>query len=353
MTKLLTDPAARPGESGRSWSGRAMPTMDDVARVSGFSQMTVSRAFLETASIRPETRERILSVAAEMGYFHNRAASSLASQRTRAFGIVLPTLQDSIYLPFVEAARRVFEQHNYDFALQTIDYAQGRESHAISSLLSLRVQAILLPSIGHTAQTRRMLQGVPIPLIEVGNLPKDPIDFAVGHSDFEAGYLATRRLIAGGRKRIGIICGRTRITSNARDRLEGYRQAMTEAALPVTVHHSAQVDHSVDAGLAGLERLTDALGGMDGLVVGGEIWSAAVVLRLIKDGRRIPDDLAVVGIGEVELAQYLPIPLSYVALPRRDTGTRSAELAIALARGEEIAEPVVRLPLHLVESASG
>ena len=65
----------------------------------------------------------------------------------------------------------------------------------------------MLPSIGHTAETGRFLRSLPIPLIEVGNLPKKPIDFAVGHSDFEAGYLATRRLIEIGRRKIAIICG--------------------------------------------------------------------------------------------------------------------------------------------------
>src|SRR5260221_8202398 len=128
--------------NGSRWQPVAMPTMDDVARVSGFSQMTVSRAFLESASIKKETRERILRAAAEIGYYHNKAASSLASQRSHAFGIILPTLQDSIYLPFVESARRVFESHRADYVLQTIDYARGREAYPISSLLSQRVHAI-------------------------------------------------------------------------------------------------------------------------------------------------------------------------------------------------------------------
>ena len=65
-------------------------------------------------------------------------------------------------------------------------------------------------------------------------------------------------------------------------------------------------------------------------------------------GRRIPDDLAIVGIGEVELGQYLPIPLTYVALPRREAGIRSAELAVAAAQGDEIATPVVKLEVRLV-----
>ena len=232
--------------------------MHDVARASGFSQMTVSRAFLESASIKKETRERILNVAEEIGYYHNKAASYLASQRSRAFGIILPTLQDSIYVPFVEGARRVFESHRADYILQTIDYARGREPYAIRSLVSQRVQVIMLPSIGHTPEARKFLEMLPIPLIEVGNLPKKPIDFAVGHSDFEAGYLATRHLIESGRRKIAIICGYARDTSNARDRSSGYRCAMQEAGLPLVESRHVEVEHSIDAGLHGLDRLMTA-----------------------------------------------------------------------------------------------
>ena len=85
----------------------------------------------------------------------------------------------------------MFERTGADYLLQTIDYAREREAQAIGALLSQRVQAILLPSIGHTPETGRLLRSLPIPLIEVGNLPKRPIHFAVGHSDFDAGYMAT------------------------------------------------------------------------------------------------------------------------------------------------------------------
>jgi LacI family gluconate utilization system Gnt-I transcriptional repressor len=330
-----------------------MPTMDDVARASGFSQMTVSRAFGGSASIKKETRDRILSAAAELGYYPNRAASSLASQRTRTFGIVLPTLQDSIYLPFVEGAGRVFEANNCDYLLQSIDYAIGRESHAITALLSHRVQAILLPSIGHTPATRRFLGTIPIPLIEVGNLPRRPLDFAVGHSDFEAGYLATRRLIEGGRRRIAIICGNFKVTTNARDRFNGYRRAMHETSLEVPADCVVEVEHSVDAGLEGLERLTRADRAFDGLVVAGEIWSAAVLLHILKRGKRVPEDIALVGIGKVELGPYLPVSLTHIDLPRNETGARSAELAISLSQGKHVAKRVQKLPVKLVAMASG
>lgn len=330
-----------------------MPTMNDVARTSGFSQMTVSRAFFDSASIKQETREKILKAASELGYFPNRAASSLASRRTRTYGIVLPTLQDSIYLPFVEGAARVFEANHADYLLQSIDYAKGRESQAIAALLSHRVQAIMLPSIGHTPATGHFLDGVPIPLIEVGNLPRKPRQYAVGHSDYDAGYMATRRLIDTGRKRIALICGDFTVTTNARDRYNGYRNAMEEAGLEGGDHLVAQVDHSVDAGLDGLARLIATRRSFDGLVIGGEIWSAAVLLQVLKSGRRIPDDVAIVGIGRVEIGPYLPVPLTHVDLPRRATGGRAAELAIALARGDNVPRRPQKLPIELVVMASG
>jgi LacI family transcriptional regulator, gluconate utilization system Gnt-I transcriptional repressor len=329
------------------WTSRAMPTMDDIARLTGFSQMTVSRAFLESSPIRKETRDKILEAAAQLGYFHNKAASNLASRRSRAFGIILPTLQDSIYLPFVAGAREVFEESGADYLLQSIDYARKREPHAIGPLVSQRVRAILLPSIGHTKETEKLLRSIPIPIIEVGNLPKRPIHFAVGHSDFEAGYVATRHLIETGRRNVAIICGRVAQTSNARDRLAGFGKAIAEAGLDPSTAQVAEAEHVVDAGPKALARLYEAGARIDGLVIAGEIWGAAVLLDLLRRGRRVPNDIGVISIGEVELGPYLPVTMSYVSLPRYDTGKRAARLALALARGDEIEEPIVELPVAL------
>jgi LacI family gluconate utilization system Gnt-I transcriptional repressor len=352
MTEPVRKTAAERSGGGAEWASRPMPTMNDVARVTGFSQMTVSRAFLASSSIKRETREKILAAAAELGYFHNKTASSLASKRLRAFGIILPTLQDSIYLPFVAGAREVFERNGADYLLQSIDYARKREPHAIGPLVSQRVQAILLPSIGHTRETVKLLRAIPIPIIEVGNLPKRPIHFAVGHSDFEAGYMATARLIEIGRRRIAILCGHVGQTSNARDRLSGYRKAMSDAGIEVLHGHVAETEHSVDAGPKSLARLLAADPKLDGLVIAGEIWGSAVLLDVLRKGKRVPDDVALVSVGEVELGPYLPVTMSYVALPRYETGRAAAELALALSRGEAIERDVVKLPVTLVSRGS-
>ena len=81
---------------------------------------------------------------------------------------------------------------------------------------------------------------------------------------------------------------------------------MNDAGLSVPDDRAAQVEHAVDAGLDGLARLMHAKRGFDGLVVAGEIWSAAVLLQILKSGKRIPDDIAMVGVGKVELAPTSP-----------------------------------------------
>ena len=114
----------------------------------------------------------------------------------------------------------------------------------------------------------------------------------------------------------------------------------------------AQTEHAIDAGLESLGRLFESGARFDGLVVAGEIWSSAVLLAILRKGRRIPDDIALIGVGEVELGPYLPVSMSFVALPRRDTGVAAAELAVSLSRGEPIEHDIVKLPVKLMTYAS-
>ncbi|MET0429579.1 MAG: LacI family DNA-binding transcriptional regulator [Microvirga sp.] len=328
-----------------------MPTTYDVARAAGVSQMTVSRAFDPEAPIRDRTRRKILATAEEIGYVHNRSASDLASGRRRGIGMIVPTLQESIYLPVVDGARRAFDAEGASFFLQAIDYDRRKEMGALTTLLSLRVRAVLLPSIGHGAKEAAFIRRLAVPVIEAGNLPEQPIHAAVGHSDFKAGYVATRHLIAAGRTRVAMICGHPNQTSNSRDRLRGYRAALREAGLFADPGRIAFTDHSCAGAAHALARIEAGGTPFDSIVAAGELWSPPVLLSLLKSGRQVPDDVAVMGVGDVTLGPYFPVGLSVVALPRYESGRMAAELAMADpagSRGQRIELPVT---LTLRESA--
>ena len=127
---------------------------------------------------------------------------------------------------------------------------------------------------------------------------------------------------------------------------------MAEAGLEVSSQQVAEVEHVIDAGPKALARLLEVGAQVDGLVIAGEIWAAAVLLDLLRRGGRVPKDIALISIGEVELGPYLPVTMSYVSLPRYATGRAAAELALALSRGDEIGEPVIKLPVTLVRNES-
>jgi LacI family transcriptional regulator, gluconate utilization system Gnt-I transcriptional repressor len=329
-----------------------MPTMSDVALAAGVSQMTVSRAFSEGRPIREETRLRVLEAAQTLGYFHNQLAASLASQKSRSVGIVIPTLRDSIYMAVIEGASEVLEEAGFDYVLQAVGYQKDREPAALQALLARRVQALLMPSFGHSSETRKLLRRLATPLIEFGNLNPDAIGNAVGHSDFAAGSAATRALLARGRRRIALICSHVAETSHARDRRRGYRSALLEAGLPFAPRLSIEIDHEVEAAIPALEQLLAERPAIDALVVGGEIWSPVVMIELAKRAVAVPQRLAVIGIGDFELAPHLPVPMSVVSLPRYETGRAAAAMVVELCAGRPVAAPTVELPCTLIARAS-
>lgn len=350
--RLVTDPD-KDGDDGEDGvGGSPMPTMEAVAKAVGVSSMTVSRAFRGASSIRPQTRARILAAAERLGYFPNLAASELASQQSRSIGVVVPTLQDSIYADMLETMHDVLKRHGHDYVLQTINYRREREPAALQALLSRRVKAILLPSIGHSPRARAIIERLPVPHVEFGSLSPDNIGAAVGHSDYEAGRMATAHLLARGRRRIALICGPTGVTSHARDRLRGYVDALAEAGCPWDARLVEEIDHAVPPAAAAFVRLLELEPGIDGLVIGGEIWQAVVMLEAARHAVRIPDALSIIGIGEVELVAYTPIPLTTIALPRRETGRLAAEMILDLSAGRPPSPAVVTLPLRLVARAS-
>ena len=186
-----------------------MPTMDDVARRERlFADDRVARLPRFRVDQEGDARPHPRRSPRRSAITTTRRPRASPRSGSRAFGIILPTLQDSIYLPFVEGAREVFERERRRLPpadASTMPAGASRTPSARSCRSGSR------RSCCRRSATRRRPEGccesLPIPLIEVGNLPKRPIHFAVGHSDFDAGYLATRRLIESGRRQIAIICG--------------------------------------------------------------------------------------------------------------------------------------------------
>lgn len=327
-------------------------TVRDIAAQTGLSPITVSRALRGDPVVRPETRARVEQAAGTAGYFPNLVAAALASNRTRAIGVVVPTLWDSIFAPTVEGISQVLRRHQFEFILGTSSYEQRDEAALVTTFLHRRIDGLILPAIGHSKPIRALLEKSRIPVVEVGNLPDAPIGSVVGFSNERAAYAATEHLIAGGRRRIAYFGGHGDDNANGRDRLVGFRRCLAAYGIKANERLVLEVNYTPRAALPAIDRLVAAIGDYDGLVIGGELWSPVVALEFFRRRIAVPKTVAIVALGEVEHADFLPTPLTTVAFPRERMGELAAELIVAHCAGDDAAARICDLGFELQVRAS-
>lgn len=288
-------------------------TLRDVASAAGVSISTVSRVLDDRLPpSRTATADRVRQLAAELGYHKDLTASALRRSSTGSIGVLVPRLSDTVMALFFEA---IYEQATKrgQFAMVSIcEDDPAIEQHSAEELLARRVDGLVLAAarLGDELPQTLRRRGVPhvLALRTEGSSPASVGDDELG------GYLATRHLIDLGHRKIAALPG-PEFTSTANGRLAGYHRAMDEASLPVSpgwVHRSGFGAGSGQAAaqivLAGHPEVTAIFAANDDLAFGA--MAAAT-----RTGRRIPDDVSVVGYNDTPLAAKLPVPLTSVRVP--------------------------------------
>ncbi len=327
-------------------------TIRDIARRTGLSPITVSRALRGDAEVRPDTRARVEGEAERSGYVPNLVAVALASNRSRVVGVVIPTLLDANFAATVEGISRVLRRHNYQFILGSSGYDPADEEQVVRTLLRRRVDGLILPALDHNDITRSLVEKNRLPVVEIGNLPHDAIASVVGYSNERACYAATEHLVASGRRRLAYVGGLGDANANDRARLAGFRSCLAAYGLAIDERLILLVDYTPHAIIPAIDRLAATLGEFDGLVVGGELWSPIVALEFARRGIAVPEAVAMIGLGDVEHADFLPTPLTTIVFPSVRSGEVAAELIIDRCNGDSAAPSAWDLGFELRVRAS-
>ena len=177
--------------------------------------------------VSPALRQRIEAAVGKLAYVPNAAASRLASSRSHAVGVIVPTLYNVIFAEYLQALHEVFLDSGFQVVVVNSRYSLDEEEQAIRTLLGQRVEAIIIVGVDHTPMARRLLKQAKVPVIESFELASDPIGINIGLSQTQAGFDATEKLIGLGHQRIGFVLGHPDVRASAR--LEGYKKAMEKA----------------------------------------------------------------------------------------------------------------------------
>ena len=313
---------------------RVMPTtLADIARALGVSKMTVSRAINNHPEISPETRARILDAAQRMNYRPNQFARALTTNRSYLLGVVVPDLMHSYFAEICRGVETVAKPLGYQNLICSTDEDAANEESEIEALLP-RTDGLILASSAPPGETKffrriirerarlvlidRQLEGVKCPMVTT--------------DDVKVGELATEHLLSLGHRRVGHLKGT--VASTAALRFEGYKKALAKRGVPFDPELVRDCGFTERDGYdATREWLRD--GDLPPAIFAANDPAAIGAMSAITAaGLRIPEDIALVGGGNIHYGDMLRVPLTTVAWSKPEMGYAAARLLIDLVEGK-------------------
>lgn len=334
--------------------GDKRPTIRDVASVAGVSRGTVSRVLNGGERVSPAAAQAVARAIEQTGYTANHAARSLALGHSNTVAFLLSEPQhllfeDPTFARLMGACTRALAEHGLLLTLVTAGTPADRE-RAVGYVAARHVDGVLLVSSHATDPVAEDLIATGVPTVVCGRFPglESRISM-VGTDDLDGGRQMTHHLIERGARTVGHITGQMD-TPGGFARLEGYRQALTAAGLPVRPELIVHGDYSRRSGLEGMRALLAAVPELDGVFVASDLMAAGACAALREAGRRIPQDVRVGGFDDAGTAENLDPPLTTMRQPFDRISREMVRLLMARIQGEGDAS--VFLPSGLVQRAS-
>jgi len=326
-----------------------MIRLKDIAQLAGVSIMTVSKVLRDAPDISPATKARVRQLAEQMGYMPDSLAQGLRNRTTKLFGLVISAATNPIFARVVMAIEEKGHELGYEVILaQSLNIAE-REEHAVRRLLSRRVDGLFINPVYRLDPTAAIYQELlrrGTPTVLLGHRAPFCERFVnVETDDVAASYAATKHLIDLGHKRIAFLSGAPAAPSS-HERLDGYRRALREAGIEPDDSLIFTAGSTTEEGeIAALQMLNEAPKAT-AVQTANDLVAIGAATVFLKQGIRIPEDLSIVGFGNILVSEYFRIPLTTIRQPKLRLGTAAMESMVRLMRGERPENK--RLPAELV-----
>ena len=334
-------------------------TMKRIAGELGVSITTVSKVLNNREDIGHATRARVLAKVAELGYQPNAVARSLTLRRTHTIGVVIPDLMHSFFVEIVAGLEAAASARGYGLLLCSSNEDPAKERQELDMLRQRQVDGIVLGSAnasGNTDLLERLTSlGIALVMIDRDDHPDVRCDRVVT-DDHEVGRLATAHLVDQGRRAIAHITG-TQVV-HAKRRAEGYRAALKAAGMKARTDWVVRGGFKEGDGYRGMKKLLTMKPRVDAVFAANDPSAIGAMKAIWDAGLRVPDDIAIVGAGDIALGDLLRVPLTTVSWSREDQGKAAAELLIDRVEADPAATPappqrVVIPPALVIRRSSG
>lgn len=321
---------------------RARPTIYDVARLAGVSTATVSRALNGTGKIAPGTREAIDAAVEQLGYQPSAAARTLVTRSTQTIALLLPDITNPFYAELVGGIQARALEAGHTMLLCTTEGDPEREEQYLSLLLAKQIDGVLVDGLVLPPDrvARFVRDGLPIVCldrdIDSASIPLVQVDNQLG------AHLATEHLLELLHRRIAHVEGVPELRIS-QERVAGYLRAHHAVGLEPDARLRAVGAFTEEGGYEATRMLLDR-SEFTAVFAANDLSAMGVLNALVESGRRVPEDVSVVGFDDLRLSRFTTPPLTTVHQPAREIAQRATQLLLDLAAGR----PVTEL-LHLLE----
>jgi DNA-binding LacI/PurR family transcriptional regulator len=330
-------------------------TLEDVVRVAGVSLATGSRVVNGSPTVNPEARRAVEKAIAQLGYVPNGAARSLMTRRSHAVGVIVPAptsriLMDPFFLMFFSAIGTELANHAYQLLL-VMPQSFDEEKHLERYLASGHIDGIVVTALHGDDPLPERIAARGVPVVVSGRAPLGARASYVDADCRSGAAAATAHLLAHGRRKVATISGSLDMPS-AMDRLMGYRDALEAAGIALDPTLEAVGDFSQQGASEAMKLLLERRPDLDGVFVASDTMAAMALNVLQASGRRVPDDVAVVGFDDQPIARTTEPPLSSVRHPIEAMSHEMVRQLLENIEAEDHQPKQVIFPTELVIRAS-
>ena len=333
----------------RSRRGSGAVTLHDVAKLAGVAPITASRALNTPEQVSEEVRRKVADAVARTGYVPNLLAGGLASTRSRLVAAVVPTISGPVFLETVQSLTEALAARGYQMMLGQAGYAGNREDALLEAIIGRRPDGIVLTGIMHSSEGRRRLLASGIPVVETWDLTPTPIDMLVGFSHVAVGRSVAEFLHAKGRRRFGVVAGDD---ERATRRLDAFCAAAAALGLPEAQVVVVPAPTTLKSGRSALLELMHHANPPDAVFCSSDLLALGVLTEARASAVQVPEQLAVVGFGDLEFAADLHPALTTVRINGAAIGRQAAQFIVDRAEGRAVAERVIDIGFSIVDRQS-
>ncbi len=318
-------------------------TMQDVAVQAGVSKSTVSHVLNDTRFVAEETRQRVLDAIETLGYRPSQIARGLAARHTNTVGLLISDIGNPFYPPVIKGVEEVALAHDYTVFLSNVSYDIDRIVSAIHTMIDHRIDGAIAMSTRFSSEMAAELlyHQIPTVLLDWDDEAMQAYRDQVGALafDFAAGIReAARHLVDLGHRRFAHISGPLDVWTSHRRR-DAFVDALSEFGIPADQVMVVEGNLQIEGGRAALRQLAGSGQPPTAVFAANDLTALGVLWEARKIGLRVPEDISLIGLDNISLAEQTTPALTTVALPIYDIGQAAMTMLLEIIRCNEDNQP--------------